>query len=187
MRWGRVTKPAQARGSIGLLPTLHSTPPADSVRLVAVRPGAVFGSWRNIVIHVYRAAPTVDDLRMREPWFRTMVRRHPEGIGAVTVIDKDASGSLPDRHVRMISEKQLSDIAEHIKCGAVVLEGSGIQFTLLRSLLRGIAVIVRQQFPYRFFDDVSGATRWVGSHADVSPAGLTSAIEELREKLVEGR
>lgn len=132
------------------------------------------------MILVYRASPTPDDLRPRERWLRELVRRSPQGIGVVTLVVKEASGKLPGAEVRRESERQIQLVDEHVRCGALILEGKGVDFTLLRSLLRGIAMVSGRRFPYQFFDTVPAAAPWVGKTLGAEAAEIAGAIEEAR-------
>lgn len=135
------------------------------------------------MILVYRASPTTADLRPRERWLRELVRRFPEGIGVVTLVVREASGKLPGADVRRESERQIGLVDEHVRCGALVLEGEGVDFTLLRSLLRGIAMVSKRRFPYQFFDTVAGSAPWLGKHLGADGAEVAAAVEEARAVL----
>jgi hypothetical protein len=155
----------------------------DPVDILVATDRHVCATWRSLMILVYKASPTPADLRPRERWLRELVRRFPEGIGVVTLVVKESSGALPNAEVRRESERQIALVDEHVRCGALILEGSGVDFTLLRSLLRGIAMVSGRRFPYQFFDTVAGSAPWLGKHLGADAADVAAAIEEARSAL----
>jgi hypothetical protein len=152
----------------------------EPVRVHARTAVYTYGTWRNLFVNVYRASPSVSDLTLREPMLEAIARRYPSGFGVVTVVVREASGALPDDAARKLSERQVARWDDRLLCGALVLEGTGIEFTLLRSLLRGIAMASRRRFPYHFFGDVGAAATWMAKPLDVDAGDLQGVLRSMR-------
>lgn len=167
-------------------PDVPTFAPAELERIPAVE-GVKFGVYRQLLALVHQRAPTFADLHAREPFLARMVRKYPGGLALVTVVEEDTRGELPDAEYRKASQRQIERYAGRFKCAAVVLEGSGVRFTLLRTLLRGMVMFTRDQVDYGFFADTRGAGALVERHfGDGAPSLDASTVMAVIEAIRTG-
>ncbi len=160
-------------------------PPRDELELIDADPTHVYAGLRNVVVAIYFASPPASALRARIPWIERTLERHG-AIGQLVVVDPRAAGSLPDRAFRDESRAQTDRYHESILFSATVIEGEGIQHVLVRTFLRGLAVVAGKDLPVRFFDEVPPAARWAEQlardHDGPSAGALAGAVERLRAR-----
>lgn len=154
-------------------------------RVVPVSAGPThrFAGVGNVIVAVYGGAPEASALADREPWIEQALRRFA-GVGQLVIVDRDASGSLPGREFREASREQADRYRGSILFSACVIEGQGVHHTLVRTFLRGLALVAGKDVPVRFFDTVAPAASWAGTltepHGGPSAAELTKAIATVR-------
>lgn len=135
-------------------------------------PTHTFVGVGNVLISLYWGSPTADALREREEWVRSTIASHGK-IGLLVVVTADAAGNLPDREFREVSRQQADRYREGLSFSASVIEGHDVQHTLIRTFMRGLAVVVGRGVAVRFFDDVGEGCRWAAEQAQ--PYGGPSA------------
>lgn len=142
-----------------------------------------FGALGNVLVTLYWGAPPAEALRDRVPWVKRALSRY-EGLGLLVVIDGRADGILPGAAFRDESKRQAAEYGDRFRVSASAIEGEGLKFALVRTFLRGLAVVVKARFPVRFFDDVPSACAFTAEcvAADEGPdaAMLQGAVEAIR-------
>lgn len=142
-----------------------------------------FAALGNVIVAVYVGAPDAGVLRARVPWIEKVLERHG-AIGQLVVVDRRASGSLPDRAFRDESRAQADRYRGSILFSASIIEGDTVHHTLVRTFLRGLALVAGKDVPVRFFDEVEPATAWAAAlahdHGGPSADELARAIDALR-------
>ena len=150
---------------------------------ISAGPAHRFAGVGNVIIALYSDAPEASALADRVPWIEQALRRHA-GIGQLVVVDRDASGSLPGREFREASRQQAERFRGSILFSACVIEGQGVHHALVRTFLRGLALVAGKDVPVRFFDTVEPAASWAEAltERDAGPSAreLTEAIATLR-------
>ncbi|HEY8428505.1 MAG TPA: hypothetical protein VIL20_09035 [Sandaracinaceae bacterium] len=155
------------------------------MKLVPISEGSThrFAGLGNVLVAVYVGAPEASALRERVPWVEKAIARYG-GIGQLVVVDRRASGSLPDRAFRDESRAQADRYRRSILFSASVVEGDSVQHTLVRTFLRGLALVAGRDLPVRFFDEVPPAAEWAASlargHGGPEARALVEAVEQLR-------
>ena len=135
----------------------------------------------HVLINYYSHCPAAETLRAREAWLEQALAAH-EMFALLVIIDRDAQGGLPDAEFRQVSKKQAARYAHLMRSSTVVIEGEGLTFTLLRSLLRGLTLTTKVSFPIRYYQSVEQAMPFVltssgSSHTEES---LGALIQRLR-------
>ena len=151
--------------------------------LVSEGPTHRFAGVGNVLVCLYWGSPTAEALRDRIPWVERALERY-EALGLVVVITEDATGALPGREFRAESRAQVERFAGKILFSASVIEGDDLQHSLVRTFLRGLAVIVSRELEVKFFDAVPAALAWAAERvADLdgpSADRLAAVLDELR-------
>lgn len=142
-----------------------------------------FAGLGNVVIAFYTGAPPASALRERVPWVERAIVSHG-AFGQIVIVGGRAKGSLPGRAFRDESRAQTERYRGSILFSASVIEGEGVHPVLVRTFLRGLALVAAKDVPVRFFEDVRPAVAWAAErardHGGPSAAELAEAIEALR-------
>ena len=152
----------------------------DEPEIVLWNADCVVGTWRSVVVAVWRLETRVDALIHME----SLLRRHAivhKRIGVLQVLEPT---------VRPLDAEQRGALEATMRscsaiCGsAVVYEGSGFQAAAVRAVVAGIAALRRHPFPHQVFAEVSNAAEFVAQHLTQPPAfkqGLVQATRGLRD------
>jgi len=140
-----------------------------------------FFALENVLVTYYVQVPPLEALRAREVWLRSVTRTHDK-IALLVVVDKAAVGPLPGPDFRAVIKEQAAQYAQYTTCSAVVLEGDGVWFSLLRAGLRSLTMVTRVSFPVRYFDSIRDAAPFAleSAGAAVTPGALAAALESVR-------
>jgi hypothetical protein len=137
----------------------------------------------NVLVSLYWGAPSARALRERVGWIERAIAEHG-AVGVLVVITADAAGRLPDRAFREESRAQVDRFRDAILFSASVVEGRGVGHTLVRTFLRGLAVVAGHGIAVRFFEDLREGARWAAArtaaHGGPSAEELVRAVEALR-------
>ena len=143
--------------------------------------------WNEIVAVVWRHETTVDAVQCLQSAVADLAQAHPKGIDMLTVIAERAP--LPSSVARKALADLLSEGSAFIRCSAVILEGSGFRAATVRSVVTGLTMMSKHDFPHRICD-VEGAAQL---YAQVLPSvpgrsldadTLRTAINELRRQML---
>jgi len=151
--------------------------------LVSEGPTHRFAAIRNVLVTLYWAAPSSGALMEREPWVREAYEKY-EGFGLLVIVDARASGVLPDGEFRAASKRQALLYGDKMLVSATAIEGDGLTFKLLRTFLRGLALVVNPKFPVRSFATVEEAAAFVAlacaEHEGPSVSELLEVVASIR-------
>jgi hypothetical protein len=152
-------------------------------RTVSSGPTHRFAGVRNVLVCLYLGTPDQRPLEERVPWIESTLEKH-RGFGVLVVVDERTNGILPGAKFREVSRQQADRFAGRILFSASVIEGKGVQHTLVRTFLRSLALVSARELPLRFFDTVPPAALWAAQRAqnDAGPSAsdLERAVEVLR-------
>lgn len=139
----------------------------------------------NVIVALYVGAPEATALCARIPWIEQAIRTYG-AVGQLVVVDRTASGSLPDRAFRDESRAQADRYRGSILFSASVIEGNAVHHALVRTFLRGLALVAGKDVAVRFFDEVAPAARWAEElardHGGPSASVLERAVDALRPR-----
>ena len=119
------------------------------------------GALRNLLIGVWREAPTVEQLRTVADRTRETTKTHPEGVGYINAILSGAGRFPPEvraevaRHARDASIRRLG--VAHL----VLLPG--LQGPAARAFVRAAIAFAKTPAPNRVFRDDKSCARWLAS------------------------
>mgnify|MGYP000844772144 FL=1 len=140
-----------------------------------------FFGLENILVTYYVQVPPLEALREREAWMRTITRTH-DRIALMVVVDKNAIGPLPSDEFRAVLRDQAEQYKHLTACSAVVLEGNGMWFSVVRAGLRSLTVATHVSFPVRYFDKITLAAPFAVACVDaaVDSRDIAEALESVR-------
>ncbi|HJL20506.1 MAG TPA: hypothetical protein RMH99_32865 [Sandaracinaceae bacterium LLY-WYZ-13_1] len=144
-----------------------------------------FAGVGNVLVSLHWGAPSTRALRDRVAWTEATIARHG-AIGILVVVTADAAGQLPDRAFRELSRAQADRWRDAILFSASVIEGGGVSRALIRTFLRGLAVVAGRGIDVRFFDSVPGGAAWAAEraagHGGPSAEELLETVAALRAR-----
>lgn len=146
-------------------------------------PTHTFVGVGNVLVSLYWGSPPADALRARVSWVESAIAQY-EKFGLLVVITGDAAGQLPDREFREVSRQQADRYRDAILFSASIIEGSNMQHSLVRTFLRGLAVVAGRGITVRFFESVPEGCAFAGEavapYGGPSPATLQRVVAVLR-------
>ena len=148
---------------------------------ISTGPRHHFFGMENVLVMYFIAAPPAEALREREVWVKRTLESF-ETFALLVVVDKNATGVLPDAEFRTVSKEQGLKYRDFIACSAVVLETDSVWSGLLRSFLRGLSMVIRPPFPVQYFNAVEDAAPFALKSCN-SPCDLRElldAVESVR-------
>ncbi len=155
----------------------------DDLVVLPVRPGICYGACRNVGLLYYRDSPTVSDLKQREPLLRDVAERYPEGCAFVSVIETSYGAALPDAKARAETSRQVRAHQDALVAGAMVLVGDSLKTSLVRSLLRGLLLLRRDEVRLSFFSTIEEGCEWTLAALGLEGSELKTRENELMKAI----
>jgi hypothetical protein len=119
------------------------------------------GAMRNLLIGVWREAPTLEQLRLVAQHTHEMTKEHREGVGYINAI-LSGSGSFPPE-VRAEVARQARDASIRRLGVAHLVLLPGWQGPAARPFVRAALTVARAPPPTRVFGDDQSCARWLAS------------------------
>jgi hypothetical protein len=154
-------------------------PESGFERVLADRPEVAIFGFNELMAVVYRARISADTLRAVSAAQKQLHAAHGS-IAGLSLLMGDAL-SRPDPKVREIGNSISNEFDEIAYASAVVVNESGIQGAIIRSVLTGIQLSARRPVPQKVFADVGNAVSWIASKNPKSALGGRAL--EVRRRL----
>lgn len=140
--------------------------------------------FRNVAVSHTRGLLRLADMQRIGDAYRTLQRRHPNGIATFVVICPGTP--VAEREALAESSRFMAELRGAIVSTAVVIEDNGVMAQMLTTVIRGINVMTRHK-ALVVFANQDDALRATAPHAIKQSAGeettalLKQAIAEARE------
>jgi len=143
-------------------------------------------TWNEIAALVWRHDTTLEGIQNSNTLVADVARQHPKGIALLTLISEVAP--MPSSEARKTLAELMSS-NRFIRCSAVIMEGTGFRAAAVRSVVTGLTLLSRHEFPHRICD-VEGAVKM---YTDVMPRvtgrawdpdAVRRAINDLRRQML---
>ena len=122
----------------------------------------IIGTWKNVFFARVTGPTTVEVQSRLGQHLRQLVAQHPEGCVYMLVIAKNAP--LPDGRVRDTIGKLLRSFTlEQLLGLSINVGGEGFWGGAARSVLTGIFLAARLEYPMKVFGTPSDATTWLAT------------------------
>lgn len=164
----------------------HSEIVSSTWNVVTKNHDYALASWNEVAALVWRHDTTLEGIQNSNMLVAEVARRHPKGIALLTLIS--AVAPMPSSEAR----KALADLMStnrFIRCSAIIMEGTGFRAAAVRSVVTGLTLLSRHEFPHRICD-VEGAVKMfaevmprVAGHG-WTPDTVRAAINELRRQML---
>lgn len=137
------------------------------------------GALRNLLIGVWREAPTVEQLRTVADRTREATVRHPEGVGYINAI-LAGSGRFPPE-VRAEVARQARDASIRRLGVAHLVLLPGWKGPAARAFVRAAITIANAPAPNRVFGDDESCAKWLASRManGWTAAAIVSAYQDV--------
>ena len=112
---------------------------------------------------VWRRSVTLERFVRQRTALRALADRHPEGISFLCVIGENVPP--PDAALRKASTQMITALGSRLRCIACVIEGGGFRAATTRSVLAGMALLLRSSTPVlRIVASSAEAAAWLAQH-----------------------
>lgn len=127
-----------------------------------------------LVVALYRAAPTVDDMRALDRVEEGVLGSY-EKLSMVTVVRQTGALNMPS-DVRQVSVEMSDKYAPKLVGSALVVATKGLAAAMARSILSALVLAMRGDLPLKNFSALPEALTWLrglpGQHPQVSELDL---------------
>lgn len=150
----------------------------------AVDDGHCIATWDRTLIQIWRRATTEQAAANMCGIARTFAAKHRDGINSLFIVEP--ASDIPGSGARSNFTRFTRETAVKATCCVVVPEGGGFRAALVRSIVIGLATLLREPFPYKFVSDVDAAITMLGPHVDPLAGGrdgLRRALTGLRANI----
>jgi hypothetical protein len=118
--------------------------------------------WKDVMV-------LVDDGRADPADYATLgdrvakeLERHPQGLGALTLVPVDAKPLPPE--VRRAVGELLVRLSGSLRCAAWVVESRGFEGAMVRGVLTGVRLFGRYPYPTHVSTELEEALEWMMPH-----------------------
>jgi hypothetical protein len=191
--------PARSRPSGGSLALeavgiAHLCPLCDAYTLMlAVDVGSVvyaddadncIARWHNVLVIIRRGRQTLENIEHTRRAAREYLLGAGRKIGLLHVYEPAAE--LPDRACRHATAQIFAEVRSQVACAAIVFEGDGLRFAMMRVAVRALGALFGPSFPRFICTNVDDAAKWMqpilssGGERTFAPSALGEAVARLR-------
>jgi hypothetical protein len=153
--------------------------PLDELVVHEERPAYVIASLSGLLFQIYRTETPTEAARTAERVAADIVTagQEPRGLFIVT----HAGASAPQGEAREILARLGTRMKGARGC-AFVSKGSGFGASMMRSILTGMVLLARPDFPVKLFSETSPAVDWLASELQLPDRSvLRAALRQLGE------
>ena len=135
----------------------------------------------NTVVAIWMGEPTAERLSAMVEQLRAVWRQYQNGVYLLNVITKDTG--IPDGDTRRTIAAQFESMRDRLKASAIVLEKSGVDGTLSRTILSTLVTISRRPFEMKIFSSREAAAAWLTTRGAAPTQVLTTEMAALERAL----
>lgn len=129
-----------------------------------------------VCLVVWRRSVTLERFERQRTALHGLADRYPQGIGFLCVIGENTPP--PDAELRKASNQMITALGNRLHCIACVIEGEGFRAATTRSVLAGMALLLRASGPrVRIVASAAEAAVWLAQQG----AGAGASESELME------
>ena len=144
--------------------------------------GLLMARVGQVCLALWRRKPTLPLFQIQSDHLAAAVTEHRGRALFLCLVE--GKTDPPDQNVRDASAKMITAHGRDLAGCACVIEGNGFRAALTRTVLAGIAFVVRTPAPYRFFDNAATACDWLEGRAGWGRLqGLAEQVELARGQL----
>jgi hypothetical protein len=182
----RVGSPEAALARGGKSVTAHSFISSRAAVLNYATSDALVMTWDRCVGVVWKRETTLEGVEALATAYREQATRYPSGVYLLTIIEHGAP--MPSTEEREAVAVFLRSGAGRTRMSAVVSEGTGFRAAAVRSVVTGLAMLVRLPYPHEVFGSLDQAAKWLGTspYNDLDPDYTVLAVTHARRQAESG-
>jgi hypothetical protein len=162
----------------GAHPGMTSTKGAE-LRIAHRGAGLLLGSFGPVFVAVWSSKPTPELFELQRAGLAAAVQANPGRELFLCVVSPSADP--PEQAERDASAKMITGHGDQLAGCACVIEGNGFRAAITRTVLTGIAFLIRTRAPVTFFESVELSVAWLQRRAGSSDLGqLARQVERAR-------
>lgn len=117
-----------------------------------------------VCLVVWRRSVTLERFERQRTALRALAERHPAGISFLCVIGENVPP--PDAELRKASNQMIAALGNRLRYIACVIEGGGFRAATTRSVLAGMALLLRSSSApaIRIVASTTEAAAWLAQH-----------------------
>jgi hypothetical protein len=171
--------PALARGQSG--PASNRNQPSTAFQLLDSEPnGFVFGSWKNVLIAIWKGQATAARVERLKRAIEVMSEHTPGYRSNVHVILEGAA--LPTAEARASLVALMKRNRDALAAVVIVVSGTGFWSSALRSAMTGLRVLAPTSFGFQVAATIDHVVNWLPAVHERS-CGVKLDPEELGDVL----
>jgi hypothetical protein len=149
------------------------------LELVHRSPGFASGAYGPLAISVWDDAPSREHAMNAASLLDSVARAHKEVL-LLAVVGPDCPP--PESAVREILAAELRRLSKQIVASANLVEGQGFRAAALRSVLTGMALLVRPPYPQKICATMTEASEFLVGYSggQLTTSVIARSVDELR-------
>jgi hypothetical protein len=145
-------------------------------------PELIVGEVGTTSVSIWRGEVTRPRFEEQRIGLGQVARRHRPKAAFLCVVEETAT--VPGSEVRKASAQMMDAHQEDLCCAAIVIEGAGFKASLNRSVLVGMAMLMRgRKYPMHYCATVGQAAAWMSQRMVLSTEAFERDVEALRAAL----
>jgi hypothetical protein len=140
----------------------------------------VLAAWERVLLAVFIGKTTVQAVRRSAQVVTELYAAQQRPVLVLTVVEEHAI--MPSLDVRMELVACLKRFNGLVERSAVVFEGEGFRAATVRSIVAGVSLFSRPDYPHRVFASVGAAARFLGNgnQESLAPHRVIRMVQEAR-------
>lgn len=163
-----------------------SQDPRSDVELFHVDQDLIVGGAGRLVVLVWRRRTTIEGVRVCREYVARRCVRKGDDFAIMSIVE--AKATLPDSQARHAIAEMLQNGDRCFQISGLVFEGTGFFAATIRSVVTGITLMAKQNYPHRVFDSVASAARFfereqpAGNSRPLVARDIERIVGELRRQ-----
>lgn len=155
-------------------------PAAMEIQIDIATRDVVLAVWERVVLAVFIGKTTVQAVRRSAQLVTELHASQQSPVLVLTVVDEHAI--VPPLEARMELVGCLKRFNGMVERSAVVFEGEGFRAATVRSIVAGVSLFSRPDYPHRVFASVGAAARFLGNGRNdaLAPHRVTRMVQAAR-------
>lgn len=149
-------------------------------RIISIGDGHAIATWNQTVIHVWRGAPTVENLQKMVDACEKLLQSSRD-VTTISIVERGSPA--PGELARHALAAWSRDVVPRMAGAVIVAEGSGFRSALVRGVGVALTALVPHKVPFKFCSDLDEALIELSPAIPASLGGtkaLKVAVEQLR-------
>lgn len=150
--------------------------------IMEVGDGVVVAQIGNVCAALWRKKPTRERFEIQRRCLEAVVKKYPGRAAFMCFVE--AGTEPPDDDIRKASSAMITSHGSNLKAVACVIDGSGFKAAISRTVLSGIALLIRTPSPIKYFESAASGAAWLAQFIPVgSVSNFVEQIEVVRKSL----